>query len=160
MVISIIAAMDENRVIGRGNRLPWHLPVDLKRFRRLTLGHPVIIGRKTYESIGRPLDGRKNIVVTRQTLYPAKGCVVVHNLCSAFAACEDAGEVFVLGGESLFRDVLPLADKLYLTVVRTRVEGDVTFPAIPDELELVSQEEAHDAFPLEFRLYERRKTTS
>jgi dihydrofolate reductase len=160
MVISIIAAMDENRIIGRGNRLPWHLPVDLKRFRKLTLGHPIIMGRKTYESIGKPLDGRKNIVVTRQTLYSAKGCVVVHNLCSAFAACEDAEEVFVLGGESLFRDVLPLADKVYLTVVRTRVEGDVKFPAVPDELELVSQEEANDVFPLEFRLYERRKASS
>lgn len=160
MIISIIAAMDEDRVIGRGNRLPWHLPVDLKRFRALTLGHPVIMGRKTYESIGRPLDGRKNIVVTRQALYQAKGCVVVRNLCSAFADCEDAGEVFVLGGESLFRDVLPLADKLYLTVVRTRVEGDARFPAIPDELELVSCQEAQDAFPLEFRLYERRKASS
>jgi dihydrofolate reductase len=160
MIISIIAAMDENRVIGRGNRLPWHLPVDLKRFRKLTLGHPIIMGRKTWESIGRPLDGRKNIVVTRQALYHAKGCVVVHNLCSAFAACGDVDEVFVLGGESLFRDVLPLADKVYLTVVKTQVEGDARFPEIPDELELVSQEEAHDVFPLEFRLYERRITSS
>lgn len=159
MLISIIAAMDENRVIGRGNRLPWHLPVDLRRFRRLTLGHPIIMGRKTYESIGKPLDGRKNIVVTRQTLYHAKGCVVVHNLCAAFTACGDAGEVFVLGGETLFRDVMPLADKVYLTVVRTRVEGDARFPPLPEELELVSREEAQDVFPLEFLLYERRKAS-
>ncbi len=157
MIISIIAAMDENRVIGRGNRLPWHLPVDLRRFRRLTLGHPVIMGRKTYESIGKPLDGRKNIVITRQAGYSAEGCVVVHDLRSAFAACDAVEEVFVLGGETLFRDVMPLADKVYLTVVRTRVEGDVRFPAIPDDLVLVSREEAQDVFPLEFLLYERRK---
>ncbi len=156
MIISIIAAMDENRVIGRGNRLPWHLPVDLRRFRRLTLGHPVIMGRKTYESIGKPLDGRKNIVVTRQAGYHAEGCIVVHDLRSAFDACGTADEAFVLGGETLFRDVMPLADRVYLTVVRTKVEGDVRFPSIPDELELVSQEEAQDVSPLEFRLYERK----
>jgi dihydrofolate reductase len=157
MIISIIAAMDENCVIGRGNRLPWHLPADLKRFRRLTLGHPVIMGRKTFESIGRPLDGRRNIVITRQSGYLAEGCVVVHDLRSAFDACGTADEAFVLGGETLFRDVMPLADKVYLTVVRTMVEGDVKFPAIPDEFVLVSQEEAQDVFLLEFRLYERRK---
>jgi len=157
MIISIIAAMDEDRVIGRGNKLPWHLPVDLKRFRMLTLGHPVIMGRKTYESIGRPLDGRKNIVITRQAGYRAEGCFVVHDLRAAFEACGDAGEAFVLGGETLFRDVLPLADKVYLTVVQTRVEGDVRFPAIPEDLKLVSREQAKDVFPLEFRLYERRK---
>lgn len=157
MIISIIAAMDENRVIGRGNRLPWHLPVDLKRFRRLTLGHPIIMGRKTYESIGKPLDGRKNIVITRQDGYRAEGCVVVHDLRSAFDACGDVEEAFLLGGETLFRDVLPLADRVYLTVVRTLVEGDVTFPSIPDELGLVSREEVQDVFPLEFRLYERKK---
>jgi dihydrofolate reductase len=157
MIISIIAAMDENRTIGRGNRVPWHLPVDLRRFRKLTLGHPIIMGRKTYESIGKPLDGRKNIVITRQAGYYAEGCIVVHDLGSAFEACGDVEEAFVLGGEKLFRDVLPLADKVYLTVVRTRVEGDTRFPAIPDELELVSRQEASDVLPLEFLLYERRK---
>lgn len=160
MIISIIAAMDENRVIGRGNRLPWHLPVDLRRFRTLTLGHPVIMGRKTYESIGKPLDGRKNIVITRQAGYRADGCIVVHDLRAAFDACGAADEAFVLGGETLFRDVLPLADKVYLTVVKTRVEGDARFPAIPDDLELVSRREAQDVFPIEFLLYERKKESS
>jgi len=157
MIISIIAAMDENRIIGRGNRLPWHLPVDLRRFRMLTPGPPIIMGRKTYESIGKPPDGRKNIGITRQPAYCAQGCIVVHDLLSAFEACGDVEEAFVLGGETLFRDVLPLADKVYLTVVRTRVEGDARFPAIPDEFELVSRQEAHDVFPLEFLLYERKK---
>ena len=157
MIISIIAAMDENRVIGRGNRLPWHLPIDLKRFRRLTLGHPVIMGRKTYESIGTPLDGRKNIVITRQAGYDAEGCVVVHDIKSAIDACEAADEAFVLGGETLFRDVMPLVHRIYLTVVRTQVVGDVTFPAIPDDFALVSREHVQDIFPLEFRLYERRR---
>jgi dihydrofolate reductase len=156
MIISIIAAMDENHVIGRGNRLPWHLPVDLRRFRMLTLGHPIIMGRKTYESIGHPLDGRKNIVITRQAGYRAKGCIVVHDLPSAFEACGDVEEAFVLGGEKLFRDILPIADKVYLTVVKTRVEGDAMFPPIPDDLELVSRQEALDVFPIEFLLYERR----
>jgi len=160
MVISIIAAMDENRVIGRGNVLPWHLPVDLKRFRRLTLGHPVIMGRKTYESIGRPLDGRTNIVITRQIGFRAEGCIVVHDIRAAFDACGDAVEAFVLGGETLFRDVMPLAGRVYLTVVRTKVEGDAVFPAIPDELELVSRQDAQDMFPLEFLLYERRRKAS
>jgi dihydrofolate reductase len=158
MIISIIAAMDENRVIGRGNRLPWHLPVDLRRFRMLTMGHPIIMGRKTYESIGHPLDGRTNIVITRQPAYCAKGCIVVHDLPSAFAACGDVEEAFVLGGETLFRDVLPLADKVYLTVVRTRVEGDAKFPPIPEDLVLVLRQEAQDVFPLEFLLYERRNS--
>jgi dihydrofolate reductase len=158
MIISIIAAMDENRVIGRGNRLPWHLPVDLRRFRMLTLGHPIIMGRKTYESIGHPLDGRKNIVITRQAAYCANGCIVVHDLQSAFEACGDVEEAFVLGGETLFRDTLPIADKVYLTVVKTRVAGDVKFPAIPDDLVLVSHQEAQDVFPLEFLLYERKES--
>ncbi|MHB8846747.1 MAG: dihydrofolate reductase [Nitrospirota bacterium] len=157
MIISIIAAMDENRVIGRGNRLPWHLPVDLRRFRMLTLGHPIIMGRKTFESIGHPLDGRKNIVVTRQAGYSAKGCIVVHDLASAFEACGDVEEAFALGGETLFRDVLPLADKVYLTVVKTQVEGDALFPPIPDDLVLVSRQEAQDIFPIEFLVYERSR---
>jgi dihydrofolate reductase len=160
MIISIIAAMDENRIIGRGNRLPWRLLADLKRFRALTMGHPLIMGRKTHESIGRPLSGRTNIVITRQEGYRAEGCVVVHDIPSALAACGDAGEAFVLGGETIFRDFILLADRIYLTIIKAAVEGDARFPDIPDDFVEVSREQARDAFPLVFVVYERKSRKS
>jgi dihydrofolate reductase len=160
MIISIIAAMDENRIIGRGNRLPWRLLADLKRFRALTMGHPLIMGRKTHESIGRPLSGRTNIVITRQEGYRAEGCVVVHDIPSALAACEDAGEAFVLGGETIFRDFMAIADRIYLTIVRATVEGDARFPDIPDDFVEVSREPAQDILPLVFVVYERKSRKS
>lgn len=160
MIISLIAAMDENRVIGRGNRMPWRLPVDLKRFRRITMGHPLIMGRKTHESIGRPLPGRKNVVITRQEGYRAEGCVVAHDIPSALAVCGDAGEAFVLGGESVFRDFMPLAERIYLTIVRATVEGDARFPDIPDDFIEVSREPAQDVHPLVFVVYERKSRKS
>jgi dihydrofolate reductase len=156
MIISIIAAMAENRTIGKGNKLPWHLPADLKRFRALTLGHPLIMGRKTHESMGRPLPGRKNIVITRQKDYRAEGCVVVHDLPSAFAACEGADEAFVLGGEKLFQDIIPIADRIYLTIVKAKIEGDARFPDIPDDFAEVRREEAEDLYSLVFVTYERK----
>ncbi len=156
MIISLIAAMDEERTIGRGNRLPWHLPTDLRRFRKITLGHPVIMGRKTYESMGRPLPGRKNIVITRQEDFCADGCVVVHDLAAALAACSGVDEVFVLGGASVFYEALPFAHRLYLTIVHVRIEGDAFFPPIPADFFVVFREEAQDRFPLEFLVYERR----
>ncbi len=157
MIISLIAAMDESRAIGVENRLPWKAPADMRRFRAITTGHPVIMGRKTHESIGRPLPGRKNIVITRQGDYRAEGSTVVHDLPSAFAACGDADECFVLGGEKLFRDTIAVADRLYLTVVKVRIGGDARFPEIPEEFSLVSRETAADVLPLEFLLYERTR---
>jgi dihydrofolate reductase len=128
-IIAIIAAMAENRVIGRNNALPWHLPEDLKRFKRLTLGHAVIMGRRNYESIGRPLPGRRNIVVTRRPDYEAPGCVVVHSPAEALAAAEDDEEIFVIGGAELYAQFLPSAHRLYLTLVHAEVDGDTLFPA-------------------------------
>jgi dihydrofolate reductase len=156
MIISLIAAMDETRAIGSQNRLPWNLPKDMARFRAITLGHPVIMGRKTFESIGRPLEGRKNIVITRQRDYQAPGCIIVHDLPSAFAACGDSGELFVLGGAKLFRDTIAVADRIYLTIVRTRIGGDAHFPEIPEEFRKAGSEQTIDCFPLEFVRYERR----
>ena len=156
MIISLIAAMDLDRAIGRENRLPWHLPKDLARFRDLTMGHPVVMGRKTYESIGRPLPGRTNIVITRQEAFAADGTVVVHDLQEAFGACGDAEEVFVLGGAEVFREAMPLADRIHLTVVQARIQGDTFFPEISPAFSLVHSEQANDAFPIEFRLYERK----
>ena len=121
--------MSRNRVIGRENRLPWRLPADLAHFKRVTMGHPVVMGRRTYESIGRPLPGRSNIVVTRNPDYVAPGCTVVPSLEAAYAAAGDAEEVCVIGGTSIFAAALPTADRIHLTEVEADVEGDTFFPA-------------------------------
>ncbi len=128
MKIAIVVAMAANRVIGRDNQLPWHLPADLKHFKQLTLGKPVVMGRKTYASIGRPLPERTNIVVTRDRDYEAPGCVVVHSLDEALAAAGEAAEVMVIGGAGIYRQVLPRTDTLYLTEVHAEFEGDTLFP--------------------------------
>ena len=128
MQIAIIAAMDENRVIGKENRLPWRLPADLRHFRRLTLGKPVIMGRKTYESLGKPLPERRNIVVTRNRRYLAEGCTIVHSLEEALGQTAGAPEVMIIGGETLYAAALPRAHRLYLTLVHQVFTGDVSFP--------------------------------
>jgi dihydrofolate reductase len=126
--LSLIAAVSENRVIGANNTLPWHLPDDLKRFRSLTTGHAVIMGRRNYESIGKPLPQRKNIVLTRDPHYHASGCIVVHSLTDALAAAGDDPEVFIIGGAELYRQTLGMADRIYLTRVHAHVSGDTFFP--------------------------------
>ena len=126
--ICLIAALAANRVIGKDNALPWHLAADLKRFKALTMGHPVLMGRKTYESIGKPLPGRRNLVITRRRDYRAPGCEVVHSLDAALAACHGAGEIFVIGGAQLYREALPRAERLELTEIHAQVEGDACFP--------------------------------
>jgi dihydrofolate reductase len=128
MKLSLIVAMADNHVIGHNNRLPWHLPADLKHFRAITLGKPVLMGRKTWESIGRPLPGRTNIVITRNADYLAADCVVVHSLDEALRAAGSAAEVMVIGGAELYRQALPQADTLYLTLVHGEFEGDTRFP--------------------------------
>ena len=128
MKLSVIVAMAANRVIGHENRLPWHLPADLKHFKATTLGKPVLMGRKTWESIGRPLPGRINIVITRDTAYEADGCVVVHSLDEAIRAAGETAEAMVIGGAELYRQALPLANKLYLTLVHGEFTGDTRFP--------------------------------
>ena len=128
--ISLIAAVSLNGIIGRSGQLPWRLRGDLQRFKQITLGHPIIMGRKTWESIGRPLPGRLNLVVTRQTSFAASGAVVVHSLDAALDAAGPAEEVFVIGGAELYREALPRARLLHLTRVLAEVAGDVTFPAV------------------------------
>jgi len=125
---ALVAALARNRVIGVGNRLPWRLPEDLARFKRLTMGAPVIMGRKTRESIGRPLPGRRNIVVTRAPEASWEGCVVAHSLADALALARDAGEAFVIGGAELYAQALPGADRLYLTLIDADYAGDAWFP--------------------------------
>jgi dihydrofolate reductase len=126
--ISLIVAMAENRVIGRHNGMPWHLPADLKRFRALTWGKPLLMGRRTHESIGRPLPGRVNIVLTADRTYDAEGCIVVNSLDEALAHARSASELMVIGGSSVYEALLPVADRLYQTLIHCDYEGDVWFP--------------------------------
>lgn len=127
--ISIIVAMSRNRVIGANGAIPWHLPEELKRFKNVTMGHHIIMGRKTWESIGRPLPGRTTVVVTRQRGYHAAGAKVVHSLDEAVAASGNDSEIFVIGGAELYAQALPRAHRLYLTLVDTEVPGDTAMPA-------------------------------
>lgn len=162
MDISIIVAADENGVIGRDNRLPWRLPADLRHFRELTLGKPVLMGRRTYESIGKPLAGRHNIVLTRQAEVAIDGCTVVHSLDEAVDAAGDARELMIIGGAEIYRESLGLVNRIYLTRVHTVVEaGDTWFPDIDyDEwIETAIEEHAADErneFPFSFEVLERR----
>jgi dihydrofolate reductase len=130
VIVSLIAALDEANGIGWQGGLPWRLPADLRRFKRLTMGHHLICGRKTYQSIGRPLPGRTMIVVTRQKDFQAPGCRVVHSLDAALALAEAAGEeeVFVIGGAALYAAALPYARRMYLTRVHAVLPADVHFP--------------------------------
>jgi dihydrofolate reductase len=129
MIRSFVVAVARNGVIGRTNGLPWRLPADLAFFKRLTMGHPVIMGRKTYESIGRLLPGRTTVIVTRQREYRVPGAIVAHTLEEAIAACGTDGEIFVIGGAEIFREALPLAASIYLTTVDADIAGDTYMPA-------------------------------
>lgn len=131
MKISFIVAMAQNRVIGKGNALPWRLKPDLKRFRSITMGHPIIMGRKTYESIGRPLDGRKNIVVTRNLGFRPDGVIVVKGIDEAVDSAS-GGEIMIIGGADIFEQLLPRAERIYLTVIHQSFDGDVYFPEIDE----------------------------
>ena len=128
MIRSLVVAMARNRVIGRDNHLPWRLPADLAYFKRVTMGHPLVMGRRTHESIGRALPGRLNIVVSRNAAYRAPGCTVVGSLDDAWKAAGDAAEVCVIGGTSLFAEALAVADRIHLTEVDATVPGDTYFP--------------------------------
>jgi len=129
-LISLIVAMAKNGVIGAGGRIPWHLPNELRLFKSLTMGHHIVMGRKTYESIGRLLPGRTTVIVTRQPDYRLPGAIVAHSIDEALAACAGDEEIFVIGGADLFGETLPHADRLYLTVVDAEPEGDTFMPEI------------------------------
>jgi dihydrofolate reductase len=157
--LSLIAAVAANSVIGSDNALPWRLPEDLKRFKALTLGHPVIMGRKTYESIGRPLPGRRNIVISRNTAYMADGCETASSLEAAIAACNGTtDEVFVIGGAQIYAEALPLAKRLYLTEICRAFQGDARFPAISRGGWAETAREKHrtdDGLEYDFTVYDR-----
>lgn len=133
MHISLIVALAENHVIGANNRLLWRLPAELQYFKKTTMGKPIIMGRKTHESIGRALPGRRNIVISRQADFQAEGCDVVDSLDAALALVKDCEEVMIIGGAQIYQQALPLADRLYLTWVHHSFEGDTFFPAWSSE---------------------------
>ena len=128
MIISFVAAMGKNRVIGKNNSLPWAMPADMKRFKELTMGKPVIMGRKTFESIGVPLPKRMNIILTRDHDYGAEGCIVVHSADEALNAAKSAKEAMVIGGSQIYKEFLPRANRMYLTIIDAGIEGDAYFP--------------------------------
>ncbi|RSL30397.1 dihydrofolate reductase [Salibacterium salarium] len=143
-MISFVAAMDENRVIGADNKMPWHLPNDLKHFKKVTHGNPIIMGRKTFESIGKPLPGRQNIVITSNADYDAPGCDVIHSVeeIQSLMTSAPEEEVFVIGGATIFEQTFPLASKMYLTIIHEHFAGDTYFPAWTDnEWKIVEQGE-------------------
>jgi dihydrofolate reductase len=131
--VSLIVAMARNRVIGRDGKLPWRLPADLQRFKVLTMGHHIIMGRHTWESIGRPLPGRASVVVTRNKAYVAAGATVVGSLAAALRVASTDSEAFVIGGGELYREALPLADRIYLTELVGEYSGDVFFPPLSQD---------------------------
>jgi dihydrofolate reductase len=166
MRVSIIAAMSENGVIGHSGRLPWHLADDLKRFKRLTMGHTVVTGRKTWESIGRPLPGRRMVVISRQPNYRPHGAQVVPSLDAALALAELAGddEAFIIGGAEIYRLALPRADRLYLTRVHADIAGDTYFPDVnwKNWQRIAAEEHGSDGnneYPFSFETYDLAKSS-
>jgi dihydrofolate reductase len=126
--INVIAAMARNRVIGINNTLPWRLPADLQHFKALTMGHHIVMGRKTYESIGKPLPGRTTVIVTRDANYRVAGCLTATSIDAAIAACGEDPDIFFVGGAELYAQILPRADRLYLTEIQAEYDGDAHFP--------------------------------
>lgn len=159
-MISLVVAAAENDAIGIDGRLPWHLPDDLRRFKALTLEKPVIMGRKTWESIGRPLPGRRNIVITRQPDYHAEGCEVVAYPAAALLAAAEAEEIMIIGGSRIYDQFLRRAERIYMTRVHARFDGDAFFPGLDETWELVSArrhaaDDEHE-YPFTFELWERQ----
>ena len=158
-MITFHLARADNGVIGRDGQLPWHLPDELRRFKAITLGHAIIMGRVTYESIGKPLPGRRNIVLSLDPEYHAEGAEVVRSLDEAITAATDGERLFVIGGAALFAEALPIADRVYLTRVHAAVAGDASFPRLDEQRWRLVSEEHHPAdsehrFAFSFRLYE------
>lgn len=163
MKLALIVATDEQGLIGRDNDLPWRLSADLQYFKKITMGKPIIMGRKTHESIGRPLPGRQNIVITRDKSYQAEGCLVVHNLEQALTHCEQEPEAMIMGGASLYEQSLDKVDIIYHTQVHATLEGDTWFPDWDKSAWQETQREDHLAddkneYPYSFVVYQRKES--
>jgi len=144
MIVSIVVAISENHAIGKNNQLLWHLPKDLKHFKEITSGGTVIMGRKTYDSVGKPLPNRRNIIITRQQIEIA-GCEVVNSLQAALDLCRDHKEVFIVGGAEIYKQAMPLTDRIYLTIVHENFEADTYFPEISKEIWKETERADHEA---------------
>ena len=161
MLISAIVAISKNNVIGRDGHLPWHLSADLKRFKAITTGHSIILGRKNYDDIGRPLPNRTNYVLTRNANFEAPGCTVCNSLAQAVESAQSAGEseCFIIGGAAVYREAMPLVKKMYVTRVESDVDGDVFFPEWGEGWRKVSEErfeaDEKNDFPTVFEVWER-----
>jgi dihydrofolate reductase len=161
-MISFLVAMDQKRTIGKDNDLPWHLPADLKYFKQVTMGHPIVMGRKTHEAIGRVLPGRENIVLTRDKSYTSPDCTVIHSIEELLDIDKGKNEeVFVIGGAEIFKEVFASADRLYITCIEDVFEGDTYFPEFdPSEWEIISKEKGikDDKNPYDYYyiVYERK----
>lgn len=154
--VIIIVAIAKNNVIGRDGTLPWHLPSDLLHFKKTTMGCPLIMGRKTYESIGRPLPGRDNVVMTRDSSLDLPGCVVVHSLAEAIEHCRGEEKVFIIGGAEIFRIALPMTDTIIVTALERDVEGDVYLDPIDrSQFKIVDQQHCDEEEPYQIIRYER-----
>jgi len=159
-MISIIVAASTNNVIGAKGELPWRLSADLRHFKAVTMGKPIVMGRKTWESIGRALPGRQNIVVTRQSGYEAEGCDVVASIDDAISVAGDVEEIMVIGGSQIYELAMPMAQCLYVTRVHADVDGDAHFPSVDETVWKLVSDESHTAddrneFDFSFRVYER-----
>ncbi|NOQ16936.1 MAG: dihydrofolate reductase [Methyloprofundus sp.] len=160
MQLSLIVAMASNHTIGINNAMPWNLSADLKKFKKITMGHPIIMGRKTFESIGRPLPGRQNIIISRNPDYSQEGCQVFNSLEAAIKSCAELDEAFVIGGATLYEVALELADRLYITEIQQEFEGDTWFPIIDkQQWQEVAREDIKDesvTFNYSFIIYARQ----
>ena len=161
MFISAICAMSENRVIGNNNQLPWHLPADLRHFKKITTGKPILLGRNTYESIGHALPNRCNVVITRDTTFTAPGCVVANSIETALEAVAYSDELFVIGGEILYHQMLSKIQRIYLTIIHHIFEGDAFFPELNPtewlEVERIDHSvDAENIYPYSFIILDRK----
>lgn len=159
-MISLIVAHDHNHVIGYENGMPWHLPGDLQYFKEKTMGKPMIMGRKTFESIGRPLPGRRNIVVTRDANYRADGIETATSIEEALALAGDVPEIMIIGGEQIFRLSMELTDRIYITKINHAFKGDTFFPAYEEDFVLVASQEpetAPEGYTFQYQIFERRQ---
>jgi|TARA_B110000902_G_C14292649_1_gene581675 dihydrofolate reductase len=156
-MLSLIVARASNGVIGKDNQLPWFLPADLKYFKAVTMGKPIVMGRKTFESIGRPLPGRQNIVVTRNVNFISDGITVVHSVEAAIAAANAVEEVMLIGGSELYKLSLPLADRIYLTEIYQDFDGDAHFPPLASQWREISREDhvSDDGLAYSFCIFDR-----
>lgn len=157
-MISLIVAHDENRVIGYENGMPWHLPGELQYFKEMTMGKPIIMGRKTFESIGRPLPGRRNIVITRNGDYQAEGIEIVGSLQEAMTLVKDVPEIMIIGGAQIFEQAMSIADKLYITLINHTFNGDTYFPTYEDWQEISCSDpiEAAEGYTYQYCIFEKK----